>query len=550
MSTEGPIRQQALSQTERCRMREANINVELSLQILGTLNQGGFESAETGAKSRTAVENFQIPEVDGRNIVDFSSGLNYCVSNERLRKLRDQYPELERVLKPSSGSRAYTLNEAEIAEIGLLLSPYFAFGLLNGGSASSYFDRKKNQSFAPELFSLFESEFEVLARDFAQLPKALCPAFASGSGAAIEPGPSFMGLKLRSLLHKIRCHSELSNRLGLAALPSERQPKFFQMTSELTQVPLQRYLRQEAGHTGRGWRNDPADLESLAAELGWLPEQQVFSEKQPLIATFEPVSAGQTGPTRADRWRFFRNRDGDYLPMPGGHGQCFFALRQLLQQLYRQGTRYISLGNIDNIAYNLQPGFLGLLALSGCEGLFACSYRSPLDIKGGVLLRTGGKTERQTTGSQKTKLNCFDIGVGVDKEILQAAQNLGKGLLFNCAIGYFNLEALLQKIDHIIEHLPLRISEQNKDQGHYWQVEQVAWEVIGLLDSVLIGAVHKEEHFLAAKLQLEAFVNTGYQLEGCHDTSGSKALQEFIALARHFAPACRKVLARDCALQL
>ena len=104
----------------------------------------------------------------------------------------------------------------------MLLSPYFAFGVLNGGSASSYFDRKKNQGFSPELFDLFHSEFESLAHEFAKLPKALCPAFLKADGSY---GPTFIGLKLRALLYTIKKQRQLRCRYGFNAPAIE--PKFF-----------------------------------------------------------------------------------------------------------------------------------------------------------------------------------------------------------------------------------------------------------------------------------------------------------------------------------
>ncbi|WGK68262.1 UTP--glucose-1-phosphate uridylyltransferase [Candidatus Haliotispira prima] len=534
-----------ISTEEREAMRRAKIDVGLSLQILETLNRGGVDrnSSNFGSASATAATDFEIPTVDGKDIVDLSGPLSYRVKGARIHELLQQYPELQagwpaRYAK-AGAAEDLSVNEQEINELGLLLSPYFAFGVLNGGSASSYFDNKKNESFSPELFRLFRREFDGLARDFSHLPKALCPAFLTEQG----PGPGFMGLKLRSLLYTIQRQRALRRRCGLSA-EAAQQPKFFQMTSELTHGPLRNYIYgpscQLEGTAGT-WRGDPAGLESLAAELGWWPDRQISSEKQPLISTF--ARSADPGTDSGSRWQFFRDRNGNHLAMPGGHGQCFFALRQRLEELYRKGTRYISLGNIDNVAYNPQPGFIGLLALSGRTGFFSCSYRSSVDVKGGVLLRP-------RSGSGAGRLNCFDIGTGVDKDILQIAEEKERDLLFNCAIGYFDLGALLAEMENIIACLPLRISEQNKDRGHYWQVEQVTWEAIGLLDSVLIGAVRKEDHFLAAKLQLEALVNTAYRLE-CYEgksegESPEESLHDLAVLARRFAAGYAKVLQRDC----
>ncbi len=496
---------------------QANIDAKLSQQILTTLKNNKLN---TNNNSKNC-DNFDIPDIDGHDIVDFSAKLSYQIPVKHIEKLIEKYPELQvssfatdpSIKQATNKSESIELNEQQVDEIGLLLSPYFAFGVLNGGSASSYFDTKKNQNFSPELYELFQAEFTNLACNFSAQPKALCPAFLNPDGSY---GPSFMDLKLCSLLQTIKKQKLLRSKYGLAQ--ASVQSRFFQMTSELTDKPLQEYIFQI--------RNNPF-VQKLITDLNWEPNTQISSDKQALISTFD---------YRCNEWEFFRDKNGKFLPMPGGHGQCFFTLRERLQTIHNQGIRYISLGNIDNVAYNPQSRFIGLLALSGRKSFFVCSYRSFVDIKGGVLLR------EKFNG----KLNCFDIGAGVDKEIFNIAQQKGKELLFNCAISYFDLEALLAKLDYIIAHLPLRISEQNKDKGHYWQVEQITWEVIGLLDSVLIAAVRKEEHFLATKLQLEAFVNTGYRLAQYKDD----ALQELRQLAKHFATGYNRVLQRDCDFQM
>ncbi|MEM9424026.1 MAG: UTP--glucose-1-phosphate uridylyltransferase [Spirochaetota bacterium] len=486
----------------------AGIDAALSLQILRSLQEGKLHSGQTAP-----AHNFEIPRIDGEEIIDLSSGFSYHITEQRARRLLRQFPELR-----STGlgaGKGITLNQ--IHEIGLILSTYYAFGVLNGGSASSYFDYSKNQAYSPALFSLLEKEFNSLATDYAARPKALCPAYLQADGSR---GPSFMGLKLRSLLHLIHRQARQGQ--------SKNSPRtqFFQMTSQLTHEPLEQYARE-------GWKSDP--LAAWAGELDWQPEKEILSARQPLIAAYD---------YNGGRWDFWRDANRQFLPMPGGHGQCFFALRGLFRQLYDSGTRYISLGNIDNIAYNPQPLFIGLLALSGRTGFFASSYRSSIDVKGGVLLRP--HTQGQKTGTQsesRPKLNCYDIGVGVSPDILPIAEQQDRVLLFNCAIGYFDLGQLLAQIDDIIRCLPIRVSEQNKDRGHYWQVEQVSWEAIGLLDTVLLGAVRKEDHFLAAKLQLETFINTAYRSEQYPGT-------QLKHLAARLSTGYRHILKRDCALSM
>ena len=77
------------------------------------------------------------------------------------------------------------------------LYPYFAFGVLNGGSATSYADFKKNESFNPELFNFIKDTFDSLSENYRNLPKGITPAFINPNG---KPGPSFLELKFRKLL--------------------------------------------------------------------------------------------------------------------------------------------------------------------------------------------------------------------------------------------------------------------------------------------------------------------------------------------------------------
>ena len=105
-------------------MRRANIDVELSLQMLQTLRENQLISSKGQS---TDCKDFEIPVTDGQSIIDFSSGINYKVSRQRIEELLSQYPELA---ASSMARRArdiehskLELNEAELSEVGLLLSP-------------------------------------------------------------------------------------------------------------------------------------------------------------------------------------------------------------------------------------------------------------------------------------------------------------------------------------------------------------------------------------------------------------------------------------------
>ena len=125
-----------------------------------------------------------------------------------------------------------------------------------------------------------------------------------------------------------------------------------------------------------------------------------------------------------------------------------------------------------------------------------------MDVKGGILVR-----------EKNGRLNCGDIGRAISKEFVASHEASGMPILFNCATGLFNLEYLVENLDRIIDSLPVRLIDQHKDIGMYSQTEQITWEIIGLLESMIIFAVHKEERFIASKLLMDNILAPG--LECC-----------------------------------
>lgn len=150
----------------------------------------------------------------------------------------------------------------------------------------------------------------------------------------------------------------------------------------------------------------------------------------------------------------------------------------------------------------MDPVSIALLAVTGKQAAFDFSFKTPVDVKGGILVK-----------DDRNRLNCADIGPAITKEEVARYETEGSPILFNCATGLFNLEYLTENLDYIIEKLPLRFSNQDKDAGKYSQAEQVTWEVMGLLDDFLVIAVDKYERFLAAKMLIEGILTSGLKLD-------------------------------------
>jgi UDP-N-acetylglucosamine pyrophosphorylase len=186
------------------------------------------------------------------------------------------------------------------------------------------------------------------------------------------------------------------------------------------------------------------------------------------------------------------------IALPGGHGQCFRVLADTFRQLRTKGVRFVFLGNVDNIGYVPEPRELAIFALSGQPAAFEFAPRSPMDVKGGILIRT-------TMG----RLSVADIGPAIDIEEVRELERQGFTILFNCATGIFDLDYLLPRLGSIAQDLPLRVSDQDKSSGKYSQAEQITWEITEILPSFLSFVVSKERRFIAAKLLTDTLLTSG-----------------------------------------
>ncbi|HPG86523.1 MAG TPA: hypothetical protein PLQ29_07460, partial [Spirochaetales bacterium] len=166
------------------------------------------------------------------------------------------------------------------------------------------------------------------------------------------------------------------------------------------------------------------------------------------------------------------------------------------------------------------------------------SYRTPVDIKGGILVTTaeGGRT-------------VADIGQAISFERVQELEAAGSRVLFNCATGLFDLARLVPRLDEIARRLPVRISDQDKDAGRYSQAEQSTWEVVGLIDEPLGFAVEKGERFIAAKLLAETVLASGTAGAGAAG-AGAALPPSVAATAETMSRGLSDVLSGPCGLRL
>ncbi len=440
------------------------VDIAFMLKFLADLNAGKFQGA-------APVNIFDIPSLAHPDIVDLSSIKTFKVQKERARQTFSSLnlPFSPEDVADSEDEGQFSFSLSALKKIGVALYPKTAFGILNGGSATSYVDSKKNSSICPEIFPFFIEKFASNLESLKGHAKGATPAYFNPDGST---GYSFLFLKLRMLLERKLDYAHAFGKLPSVILPA------FQMTSVKTDAEISASIEQCAG--------DPAFI-LPAKDLGY-PPVDIHSETQKMMAAITHSSEGEPR-------RIFDRAYGEHergIALPGGHGQNFAILSSLYKKLASIGIRYAWLGNIDNLGYTVDPVSLAVFALSGKEAAFETSFKTPLDVKGGILVITDSE-----------KITCADIGPALPYEQMLTFEQSGKKLLFNCAIGLFDLERLIPKLGEIPYKLPLRITDQDKDAGRYAQAEQLTWEIIGLLKESLFFAVKKEKRFIASKMMLE-----------------------------------------------
>ncbi len=451
------------------------------------LTRGILDAWNNGDPSVSAgtVRVAEIPRPDGTDIIDRNAEA-FTIPEDRVRAAIKKYrlplsaDSLPRV--PGGGLH---IAESFLREAGILLYPLFSFGVLNGGSATSYLDSIRNQEYNPAYFRICKNDFERHAASCREEPKGVIPAFYNEDMSA---GPSFMELKFRSLYLAEAQYRRRSGERGGGPFP------LFQMTSvRNNQRIASAYERFAAGVFLKNLR-EKSGADVLDTRTGI----------QPMIGAFTHSSRGK-------RKEIFFHAYGEPdrpLPLPGGHGQNFSILADIYRELYAQGKRFISIGNVDNLGYTPDPVILGYLGLSGRPAAFEFSRKTRTDVKGGILVR-----------DERGRLTCADIGPAIPRDAVLSAEAAGKPILFNCASGFFDLEYLVSNLDAITSALPIRFSDQNKDAGQYSQAEQITWEVIGLLKKPLIFAVQKSKRFLASKLLLENFLTSSVRMAEYRSTA-------------------------------
>lgn len=461
------------------------------------MTQAILDRINRGEGARAAAGPVEIPSPDDRRIVDISRLHSWGCDADRVAQAIHRYDIPQSLIdRAELIQNRYLFDRATLRLIGIYLLPFVSFGILNGGSATSYVDRKKNHGFDETVFDLYAEHFAPLSIRMKSQPKGLTPGFF---GEDFTPGPTFIELKMRALLLAAKRRERLFGRDERTLYP------MFQMTNAQNDSTVAGAYSQYRVSAG---------IAPLVKETG-IEITNVATGIQPLIAAFTHSEEGE-------QRSLFMSAHGkvEPLPLPGGHGQCFAALKTVFEGLAESGKEFIQIGNVDNLGNTVDEVSVAILALSGSPAGFDFARRTPVDVKGGILVQT-------KTG----KLTCADIGPALSFDSVLQAEAEKKSVLFNCATGLFNLTQLMNSLDRILNELPIRLSDQDKDAGKYSQAEQITWEVIGLLDDPIIFSVNKYDRFLAAKLLVENLLTSGVALDSLTLVQGNDATRRIRSVA-------------------
>ena len=452
------------------KMKVKHIDVDLTYDRMEKINRGLYDHVETVVAK-------EIPPIDGKDIVEITEKSTVEFDIQAAQKNFSEFSveiTLEDYGEVIGDKISFTHEQLKI--LGADLAPIVAYGFLNGGSASSYLDLKKNKKAYGPLLEIYKPYFDKIAKKAQGKAKGITPAYINPDKSL---GEDFFALKIRGILLK---SLKYMRKHGVS--DAKNLYRIFQMDSVLNSEQIKKTLLEY----------EKSDLlKNLIRETHYSLDQ-IYTASQPLLAAFttkRPVEVFQDAYGR-----------GDLLPMPGGHGQNFYVLQNIYRRLFQEGKRFAYLCNIDNMGNTVNDVCVAYLALSGKQAAFEFSLKTPADVKGGIVVR-----------DQNNRLNSGDIGVALKMEEVKQAELAGKKVLFNTATGLFDLKYLVPNLEKIIDELPVRLSIQEKDAGSYMQSEQITWEIIGMLDDPLIFVVDKYKRFLASKMLAEGLMGSFLEME-------------------------------------
>ncbi|HWP69046.1 MAG TPA: hypothetical protein VN437_07050, partial [Rectinemataceae bacterium] len=274
-----------LSDALREDMLKKGIDIPLSMEILEDINAGLYDDVKP-------VLARGVPAIDGTTVIDLrNSGRGDAVlfsfdagkAEANLASLGIALPLSAKIARNGKGNSVANFNADTLREIGLSLLASTAYGVLNGGSATSYADSKKNLALGGGAFDSLAATFRAIAPACVDKPKGITPAYVNPDNS---PGASFLELKMRArLLLVAEALASASDKThpGDQPKPSREILPLFQMTSTANNPILAAFYAQASRSTL---------LAPLASRLG-MDSALWHTGIQPMISAYSPSSEGR-----------------------------------------------------------------------------------------------------------------------------------------------------------------------------------------------------------------------------------------------------------------
>ncbi len=154
---------------------------------------------------------------------------------------------------------------------------------------------------------------------------------------------------------------------------------------------------------------------------------------------------------------------------PPGHGDVFASLHRhgLLDNLIKQGIRWIFISNLDNLAASVEPWILGIIDRDNIDFLMEVTRRTPVDRKGGTLVVRDGKLDL---------LEIAQVSPAERNEFM----DIDRFSVFNTNNVWVDLNALSVRIKKQSLELPLIQNHKKVMDAKVIQLETAMGAAIGL----------------------------------------------------------------------
>ena len=196
----------------------------------------------------------------------------------------------------------------------------------------------------------------------------------------------------------------------------------------------------------------------------------------------------------ANNFKVVTNKDNDIQWCPPGHGNIFLSIYHsgILQKLLDTGIDTVFISNSDNVGAVLDPEILGYMKSNHYSFLMEVTPRTPLDIKGGTLIKSSKKFQLL----ERSQISINQI---------EQFENTSLFELFNTN----NLWVHLPTLKHLLLEnklkLPLIVNKKKYGNQNIIQCETAMGSALSCFDKTQLLAVTRDR-FLPVKQYADLFL--------------------------------------------